>query len=121
MGFCRFDHLSIYCVFIYYFNVFFFRRTQKSYPFLEKSIIKIIFKIKVNFSLCNTEETKILIIIKRNNIELLLSSALNRENLTLKLNRKLLKLFRRPYCDHTLYSIRSCSYRKKLNKVIIYL
>ena len=30
--------------------------------FLEKSIIKILFKIKVNFSLCNTEETRNLII-----------------------------------------------------------
>ena len=28
----------------------------------EKSIINILFKIKVNFSLCNTEETKTLII-----------------------------------------------------------
>ena len=31
--------------------------------FLEKSIIKILFKIEVHFSLCNTEETKILILL----------------------------------------------------------
>ena len=30
--------------------------------FLEKSVIKILFKIKVNFSLCNVEETKTFII-----------------------------------------------------------
>ena len=47
--------------------MYFFRRTQKWYPFFfffffEKSIIKFLFKIKVNFSLGNTEATKTLII-----------------------------------------------------------
>ena len=52
----------IYCVFIYYLNVFFFVGPKNDIRFLEKLVIKILFKIKINFSLCSTEETKTLII-----------------------------------------------------------
>ena len=42
--------------------MYFFVEPKNGIRFLEKSIIKFLFKIKVNFSLCNTEETKTLII-----------------------------------------------------------
>ena len=42
--------------------MYFFIESKNDIRFLEKSIIKILFKLKVNFSLCNTEESKTLII-----------------------------------------------------------
>ena len=38
---CRFDRLSIYCVFIYYFNVCFPKDSEYDIRLSEKSIIKI--------------------------------------------------------------------------------
>ena len=50
-------------VFLYIILMYFFSRKKMIMitVFLEKSILKNVFKIKANFSLCNTEETKTLI------------------------------------------------------------
>ena len=42
--------------------MFFFVEPKNYISFSEKSIINILLKIQVNFSVCNTEETKALII-----------------------------------------------------------
>ena len=61
-GTCRFDCLSIFINFMFFSSVFFSVEHENDIRFLEKSIIKISFTFKVNFSLFNTEETKNLII-----------------------------------------------------------
>ena len=59
---CRFDRIPTFIFHIYYFNDFFFVEHKNVSHFLQKSIIQILFKIKVNYSLCNAEDTKTLIV-----------------------------------------------------------
>ena len=60
LGPCRFDSLSIYCVFMYYANVFF--SIESEYIFFEEINKKKLSNLSNSLSLFNTEETKILII-----------------------------------------------------------
>ena len=62
LGPCRFDSLSIYCVFMYYANVFFSIESEYDICLLKKSIKKKLSILCNSLSLFNTEETKILII-----------------------------------------------------------
>ena len=50
-----------YIVFLYIVLMYFSIEAKNDIRFLDKSMLKIVFKIKLNFSLCNTEETKTLI------------------------------------------------------------
>ena len=60
-GSCEFDCISIYCVFIYYSNVFFPVEPENDirFFFFEKSVIQTVFNFKVIFSLFNTEKLKL--------------------------------------------------------------
>ena len=55
-GSFRLYELSIFWVFLHFFNVFFSVESENDIVFLEKPIGKKLFNFKVIYSLCNTEE-----------------------------------------------------------------
>ena len=61
-GLCLFERLLTYCVLCTILLYFILVEPKNDQFFFEKSITKILFKIKVKFSPCNTEDTKTLII-----------------------------------------------------------
>ena len=61
LGSFRLYELSIFWVFLHFFNVFFSVESENDIGFLEKPIGKKLFNFKVIYSLCNTEEMLTLI------------------------------------------------------------